>query len=437
MQYRKNYSSIFGLWLILFSIFGGAYKTPVGIISISYISFVWGVGLILVYFAQNQFYRVEQLIGFTKKYYIYLFLMIVLFLVSIIQFSFAGVGDTLFIDLQFKRVIQAAISFVFFAITVDYIASRLSPEQLFFGLMLFLFSVLLLSLFQMANDPFRMWYLDLTATDGYWYEWAKKSNRAIGLKAMSIWDTSVSYALLIFIGFSTYFQGIRKKTIFWLYIFIALLFLLVIISGRTGLFFLVAFFGLLSVNYKRYGLLITFAILAVVSILMVLTFANSELILRVINFAFELVVNLFQGKIETSSTDDLLNNHLFIPNINNPIFGDNFFIGDGDEVTSQIGRSSDSAFVINYVSYGFLGIVATVVLSILTGRIFFDYFGLNRKNYFYYLVLFVCLALAFGLYLKILIYVSATLLKAMIFMTICLKHIDIKKEIEFGEYNEK
>ncbi len=431
MRSRINISSIIGLWLILFTIFGGAYKTPFGTLSTSHISFAWGACLLIIYMSQHQLSRFGHLIQITKKYYIYLSLMIALFFLSLMQYTFANIGDVLFIDLQFKRVIQAAISFIFFAITVDYIANRLSAEKLFFGVMIFLAGVLLLSLFQMMNDSFRMWYLDLTATDGYWYEWAQKSNRAIGLKAMSIWDTSVSYALLIFLVFAVFFQGRTTRSKSWLYLFIGLLFLLVIISGRTGLFFLIAFFILLSIFNRQYGLLVNFAILAITGIIMVLTFTDSELIVRVISFAFELIVNVFQGRVETNSTDDLINNHLFIPHISNILFGDNFFIGDGDEVTSQIGRSSDSAFVINYVAYGLLGVCITSILAVITGRIFFDYFSLDKKNYFYYFVLLICLLLSFGLYLKILIYVSATILKAMIFMTICLKHIELKKRKEF------
>lgn len=83
--------------------------------------------------------------------------------------------------------------------------------------------------------------------------------------------------------------------------------------------------------------------------------SESETVLRVINFAFELIMNIINGKIETNSTDDLINNHLFIPHLDNIFWGDNIYIGDGDEVISKIGRSSDSAFVINYVSNGVIG----------------------------------------------------------------------------------
>ncbi|END3623121.1 hypothetical protein ABL185_005063, partial [Escherichia coli] len=219
-----------------------------------------------------------------------------------------------------------------------------------------------LCVIQLSNDSFRIWYLNLTAIDGYWYEWAQKSNRAIGLKAMSIWDTSVSYSFLLFIAFAAYFQ-LKNKNIL-LYLFVALVFLLIVMSGRTGLLFFIVFSCLLSIRYKIYGFMFTYAITSVICIFFIMLVSESETVLRVINFAFELIMNIINGKIETNSTDDLINNHLFIPHLDNIFWGDNIYIGDGDEVISKIGRSSDSAFVINYVSNGVIGFFITSILAI-------------------------------------------------------------------------
>lgn len=147
-----------------------------------------------------------------------------------------------------------------------------------------------------------------------------------------------------------------------------------------------------------------------------------------IDFAFELIINIYHGKLETNSTDDLLNNYLFIPHVNDVISGDNIFIGDGDEIKSRIGRSSDSAFVINYVAYGFVEVFITSILAFLSGEMFFSYFSLKNKNSFYYMVAILCMLLSFGLYLKILVYVSATPLNTMIFVTICLQNVSLSTE---------
>ncbi|MFL4194734.1 hypothetical protein P9419_26810, partial [Escherichia coli] len=59
----------------------------------------------------------------------------------------------------------------------------------------------------------------------------------------------------------------------------------------------------------------TYAITSVICIFFIMLVSESETVLRVINFAFELIMNIINGKIETNSTDDLINNHLFIPHL--------------------------------------------------------------------------------------------------------------------------
>lgn len=85
---------------------------------------------------------------------------------------------------------------------------------------------------------------------------------------------------------------------------------------------------------------------------------NSSLVSHVIYFAFELIINIFHGELEANSTE----NHLFIPSMNDVTFVDNIFIGDGGEIKSQVGQSSDSAFVINHMAYGFVGGFITSIL---------------------------------------------------------------------------
>ncbi|EPE2545646.1 hypothetical protein ACSHE7_004896 [Escherichia coli] len=434
MQLRTNISGRVGLWLILFTIFGGAYKTAFGTISTSYISFVWGGWILIIYIYHSYYVRLNFLYRISRSYYLYAFFISVLLIVSLIQFSFLGIGDMLNIDLQLKRVMQAIVSFTFFAITADYIINKLTVRDLFLGIIYFLLFITLLCVIQLSNDSFRIWYLNLTAIDGYWYEWAQKSNRAIGLKAMSIWDTSVSYSFLLFIAFAAYFQ-LKNKNIL-LYLFVALVFLLIVMSGRTGLLFFIVFSCLLSIRYKIYGFMFTYAITSVICIFFIMLVSESETVLRVINFAFELIMNIINGKIETNSTDDLINNHLFIPHLDNIFWGDNIYIGDGDEVISKIGRSSDSAFVINYVSNGVIGFFITSILAIINGKMIFSYFNIHNKSVFYFFVLLVCFFLSFGLYIKVLVYVSATLLKAMIFTTICLNHIFKNKIIVRKTYEK-
>ncbi|UCQ53250.1 hypothetical protein DCF75_10860 [Edwardsiella tarda] len=427
MRGRKiNILLFFSIWCVLLVILGGAYKTPLGNISTFHIIFIWGV--ICLFFLMQRKRIGGGLLKCCKIYYLYLFFVSSLSFISLVQFSFFNIGDWLFIDIQFKRIIQIFMSCLFLAAIVNYVTLRMTPRRIFFSTLIFLVFLLIFTLIQLVDDSFRLWYLNLTAIDGYWYEWAQKSNRAIGLKAMAIWDTSIAYSILIFIAFSSYHLSYGKISSFWLFIYISILFILIILSGRTGLIFLICFFTLLSIKYKKYSFLVIFSVISIIGIVCIVNLFNSSLVSHVIDFAFELIINIFHGKLETNSTDDLLNNHLFIPHVNDVIFGDNIFIGDGDEIKSRIGRSSDSAFVINYVAYGFVGVFITSILAFLSGKMFFSYFSLKNKNSFYYMVAILCMLLSFGLYLKILVYVSATLLNTMIFVTICLHNMSLSTE---------
>ncbi|NKG29775.1 hypothetical protein FVB43_06930 [Erwinia rhapontici] len=407
-----------GIWLALIIVFGGAYKSPLGNISTAHIIVIWAALLLACYLTTPSREWAKLYILNTRKYRLYFYVMFLMFIVSAFNYLIMNVGDEFFFGLQIKRLVLAFISFLLFPIILNALLYRLTPKQIFFSVLTFMLFLVVFSLLQLGSSDFRMWFLERTAIDGYWLEWAKQSNRAIGLKAMSIWDTSVAYSIFIFICFGVVKTNKKNISNLSIYVFIAITFLLVGLSGRTGLLFLCSFVFLLCVLYEKKSLLLFFALTLFLMILMIITLSGSEVIIRVVDFALELFVNVINGNFHTNSTDDLINNHLFIPNINNIAFGENTFIGDGEEVQSEISRSSDSSFVINFVAYGMFGVVCTTLLMLINTRVFFDFFMLTKKNKFYYVTLLVCFLLCFGLYIKALVYISATLLKAMIFVSV-------------------
>ncbi|WP_265523957.1 hypothetical protein, partial [Providencia heimbachae] len=348
-----------------------------------------------IYISNKKYHLNKITLRIINPYLIYLALLILLFIISFINYSFFNNGDFSFIEQQIKNIAQIFISFIFLPIVITHIISKLTIKQTFTNILYFFIFLALLSLLQLSNESFRMWYLDITALNGYWYEWAQKSTRAIGLKAMSIWDTSIAYSLFVFVGFSVVYINKVKENIYSnvkLYMFFTVISLLVIISGRTGLLLLIGFMLLLSIIHKTYKYLFFIVILIFILSLFIILSIDNEVLIRVINFSFELFINLLQGNIETNSTNDLINNHLFFPDINNIYFGDNIFIGDGDQVISKIGKSSDSAFVINYAAYGVTGFFITVFLMFINAYIFLGFFSLQKKNLFYYIVLLICVA---------------------------------------------
>lgn len=419
----SNIARYAGIWLALAIVFGGAYKSPLGNISTAHIIVVWAMLLLVCFLMSPSRQWARLYLLNTKKYRLYYLIMSLMFIVSAFNYLIMNVGDEFFFSMQIKRLLLAFISFFLFPLILNALIYSLTPKQIFFSVLTFMFILAVFSLFQLGNSDFRLWFLDRTAIDGYWLEWAKQSNRAIGLKAMSIWDTSVAYSIFIFICFGIIRSNKDDVSNFPLYIFIATIFVLVALSGRTGLLFLFSFVFLLCVLYEKKKLILFFSVSLVIIILMIITLSQNEVIVRVINFALELFVNALSGNFHTNSTDDLINNHLFIPDIKNIIFGDNTFIGDGEEVQSELSRSSDSSFVINYVAYGVFGVICTMLLMIINTTLFFDFFMLTKKNKFYYIVLLVCFLLCLGLYIKALVYISATLLKAMIFVSVVINRV--------------
>ncbi|EPL8096444.1 hypothetical protein PN925_004216, partial [Morganella morganii] len=163
------------------------------------------------------------------------------------------------------------------------------------------------------------------------------------------------------------------------------------------------------------------------SILAIYFTIDSVIVHQILDFSFELFINITQGKLESGSTNDLINNHLFIPHLENKILGDNIYIGDGDIINSKLGRSSDSSFVINYAAYGIFGVLVTLFFIFITSFSIYQYLPYEPKRVPRIILSFIILVITTALYVKVPIYVSATLLKSLVFVSICT--YTIKKQI--------
>ncbi|MBN3132398.1 MULTISPECIES: hypothetical protein [Pectobacterium] len=435
---RKNKYNIACVFFALFLVFGGVYKTPIGDVSTVHIILLFSISKFFLFFYQRNKSSVMGFLTEIREYIYYIIILLFLFLFSLVNYYFFYIGDEFFVALQLKRITITIVSLVAFGFLINDTVKRSSPKEIFFATFYFLLFVLLLSIIQLSNESFRVWYVNQTAVDGYWLEWAQTSTRAIGLKGISIWDTSIAYTILCFVSIYTLNSpSFNDKLYFVLFMFVIAI--LTIVSGRTGLIFFL-FFSIISGVMLGKARYILFFYFSIILILFSITInSTNELINKIAGFSFELFINLINGDFSTNSTNDLLNNHLFIPEVKHYLFGDNFYIGDGDVINSKLGRSSDSAFVINYVSYGFFGFLLTLILVYINIKIFMSYFIIKRKNFFYYISFIACTALTIGLYIKVPVYVSATLLKSMLFVTLCMnsiKEINIKNS-EINEKREK
>lgn len=420
---------VVSVFLVLLLVFCGAYKTPYGVMSISYIILVVSILPIIIFFLNSKLKSRAEDIYDIKRYVLFCFVLFLLFILSCSRYALFSVGDDSFISLQLKQLVIAFISTVLFFFVAKPIVYNSSPKEIFISVFVFLIFLLIFNLVQLTDDSFRQSFINITALDGYWLDFANSSLRGIGLQGLSIWDTSISYSLLFFIGVYTVKNNSKFERLLFIIYTMAIV-CLTVLSGRTGLIFLFLFMSLslILIGKMRYLLVI---ITLVLSFIITLYLFGNEMVVNIIDFSFELIINTLNGHVESGSTDDLLNNHLFIPMIQNDIFGDNVYIGDGDIYRSSIGRSSDSAFVINFAAFGIVGIFSTLILVKLTSSIVANYFIFYKKTVLKVLVPFICFIFIFLLYVKVPLYVSATLLKTMVFVTIAMN--TIKEKIASNE----
>ncbi|WFQ78872.1 hypothetical protein PXH59_14610 [Xenorhabdus sp. SF857] len=416
------------VFFILLLIFCGAYKTPVGIVSVSIVIFLMAVLKIAFYICT---YKNNLIFHFQKEinpYFYFCCILIFLFIYSLIRFLYFDIGDQLFIDLQLKQYSIAIISSVVFFFLINSWMINISEKDLYKGVFIFLIFEIIFNAYQSLFPSFKLWFISVTALNGHWLEFAINSLRGIGLQGLSIWDTSISYALLSFVSIIV----IKKKKLIYFSLFILPIIILTILSGRTGLIYLIIFIFLILFCLRKGHYIFPLSALTI-ALIFYLYYIENSLIVKIIDFSFELFINIINGKMESNSTNDLIQNHLFFPELVHPVLGDNIYIGDGDVIKSSLGRSSDSAFVINYSAYGILGFLSTIAFVFLCTKILYQYFPLvrYRRPILRYIIYLFSFLMAFGLFIKVPVYVSATLLKTMVFVSICM--LNINKNIQVSK----
>ncbi|EPL8096500.1 hypothetical protein PN925_004281, partial [Morganella morganii] len=172
-------------------------------------------------------------------------LLVLLFLYSIFSYFVLNIGSEFFLLHQLKQFSIAVISILgFYYISQDMI-KKSSKYDILIGTLIFLLLNLGFNLIQLTNSDFRIWFINITALDGHWLDFASHSLRGIGLQGLSIWDTSISYALLFFISI---FLLKDNKIVLFIICFIPTL-LLTILAGRTGLIYLFSFLILSIIVY--------------------------------------------------------------------------------------------------------------------------------------------------------------------------------------------
>ncbi|MGN5003001.1 hypothetical protein ACTG2S_08260 [Aeromonas sp. 82P] len=343
---------------------------------------------------------------------------------SALYFLLLSIGDeeAFFWNLkQFLLVSVNLLLFLFllttFFIRMPYIIHPIILARAFSYFLLL--SIILCGL-QLSIDEFKRYYIEnFTALEGHWYDFAITSFRGIGWQGLSIWDTSLSYAIISWVLYPMLFSVRVVDKITW-FVGMICLFVLVCISGRTGLFAFVMIFFLqlyLSAKYIN-GFLVVFTLIAIIALLFIF---GGEQVQYLISFSFEVIGNFISGRgIQSESTNDLVQNHLYVPVLKNILLGENYYINQPDlSFLNNINKPSDSSLVINYVFFGIIGLVLTFLLIFFNSKILLkavhDITGFHSRTKEFVLVLSIFL-LIFFVYVKAPPYYSQTYIKTVSFL---------------------
>lgn len=303
-------------------------------------------------------------------------------------------------------------------------------EQISLIVFIIIFLQAILAVFQLTNISFREWFFSfLTLAEGWQYFVRIGHFRTIGLAGLSIYDTSIAYSLLF--GLTVYLYKLQgyNYNFQWIVGWSAF-FLLIILSGRTGLilFLLLTIFILIN-NLKKYSLL-NFTIVSFVLFCLLIYFIDYEYLSIFINFAFELFTN-DSGRIESASTNDLLKNHLFLPLNVNPFFGDAIWAQPSLAKELNYIYKTDSGYILSFISMGIFGLLVSFFMTYIIFKgykiAYFGHFKNTHINTIFKIIVFLFII---GIILKGPIFFSDKFMPVLIFVFMVQHYIKGISKIE-------
>lgn len=216
------------------------------------------------------------------------------------------------------------------------------------GLLWCFFLDSLFKLFELVFPEVKMSWLNVISIDDEWKNTLGLRN--LGIKGISIYDYAVAASLAVIIDFLYDRRNFFNKFIYPIVLVSAMT------SGRTAIFVFLIF---ILFNLDRVFVRKMYAAFIGVIVLVVMfqIFGMPSIINPEMQWVFEPIVNILEGRFETESTNDLLENHLFLPE---NLFGYGIWAQFGDIVSGEI-RGTDSGFILLIIFSGWLGVSFFVI----------------------------------------------------------------------------
>lgn len=291
-----------------------------------------------------------------------------------------------------------------------------------------------LALIQLSSDAFREWFFLFVNLEKKWRYFVDIGHfRTIGLAGLSIYDTSLAYSLLFGLTIHLYKKSGYLNNLQWTFtLFIATL--MVILSGRTGTVILLLLVFYLLINKHGVFTFVNFFIVGSIFFGLVVYYIISlDKTLVILNFAFEFFNN---DKFETESTNDLLENHLFIPLNVNPFFGDAIWAQPSIANTFGYQYSTDSGYILSFISMGIVGFLMSIYITYIVFKGYYYAYLVHFKNN--YLSLFfkaILFFLVIGIILKGPIFFSDKFMPVLIFVFMVQHYLRGTSKIEKFDIN--
>ncbi|TYK64720.1 hypothetical protein [Colwellia echini] len=356
-------------------------------------------------------------------------LMTLLLIILVCVSSLVNNSESVVVFVMFRYILKSILIPLGCSFVILHYINNLGLKKFYYSIITMLFLQLSLTTMQITIPEVRHFLLSIIHLEENWLALANIGHfRATGLAGISIYDTSIAYSffLLLLIGLSNS-SSFKDKALCSFGIFSCLM--LSAISGRTGLIFSLATLVLLlaiSKNRRTYSFLLFMFIGG--GIFIALVYFGLDDFLFYTKFMLEPLFMIIFPDTESASLNQLQDEYLFIP------WHSNLYIGDGVWAQPSISRtldyeySTDSGFILAFLSVGILGLVYSfLILHLYSVTVYLHIKQLS--NYFFayvaYSVFFILLAFSM---LKGPIYFSERLFPVVLMVVIC-NEIRRKKQV--------
>jgi hypothetical protein len=257
----------------------------------------------------------------------------------------------------FKSLLLPLISILLLVgLLRKYSVDMRSLSYIVIGILLF---QLLFSFIQLSIPSFRIWFASHIELADNWRLLVEHGNfRATGLSGISIYDTSVAYALLMPLLKPAVSSRYLLDRLFGMLGIIATI-LLCMLGGRSGLLLLIPMLMYLYIanTHRKFFLFffLGFAALAFIGAIIVIGW---DLLYVAFRFIFEPFYSFYEtGTFSSKSTSHFMDDYLFIPWEVSPIFGDGFWAQPSLAMKHNYKYITDSGFLLFFIAFGSVGLI--------------------------------------------------------------------------------